>query len=85
METSKKDTSILPTLFPGSVGLSNPLSDTKTQQQTEIKRKASIDNATQRSARTHTTITESTVTQTSTDPGVTKTTTVEIVRHASLE
>jgi hypothetical protein len=85
--TTKRDIPIIPTIFPGSVGLSNPLSDNKSLQQIEIKRKNANDNLTKRSARPHAAIIESTIIQTSsTDPGVTKTTTTttEIVRHASL-
>ena len=83
METNKRTPLVLPTIFPGSVGLSNPLSETKSQQHIEIKRKFSNDNLTKRSVRPHAAIIESTLIQTSTDPGVTKLSTAEIVRHAS--
>ena len=85
METNKKNSSIFATLLSGSVGLSNPLSATKTQQQTEIKRNTSVDSPSKRSARSHAAIIDNTLIQSSTDSGVTKTTTAEIVRHASLE
>jgi hypothetical protein len=73
------------------VGLSNPLSNNKTQQRTsepEIKRKVSNDNVTKRSARPHGAIIDSAILQSSIVPGVTKphifSTTEEIVRHATL-
>jgi hypothetical protein len=90
VETTKKNHTIIPTIFPGSVGLSNPLSDKKIHHQqqiteTEIKRKIFNDNLTKRPARPHVAIIENTLIQSSIDPGVTKTTTAEIVRNASLE
>jgi hypothetical protein len=97
VDTTKKDISIIPFLFPGSVGLSNPLSNKKQQQQqqqqqiseSDIKRKISNDNITKRSARPHGTVIESTVLQSVINPGVTKpqvfTNTAEIVRIASFE
>ncbi|CAF4335234.1 unnamed protein product [Rotaria socialis] len=88
VKTTKNDIPIKPTLFPGSVGLSNPLSDSKSQQQLhhhhhqqqqqqtseiEIKRKISNDNVTKRAPRPHGAIIESTVLQAVIDPGVTDT------------
>jgi len=71
------------------------LSDNNSQQQqqqhqqqisqTEIKYKVSNNNLPKRSPRPHGAIIESTIIQPSIDPGVTKTTTAEIVRNASLE
>jgi len=67
------------------------LSDNKTQQQqqrvssTEIKRKISSNSPPKRSARPHAAIIESTIIQSSIDPGVTNSTTMDIVRNASLK
>ena len=86
METIRKDLSILPNIFPGSVGLSNPLSDNKSSQEhIDIKRKVSTDNITKRSARPHAAVIDNTIIQTSINPDVIKTTTTEIVRIASLD
>ncbi|CAF2720531.1 unnamed protein product [Rotaria sp. Silwood2] len=80
VKTAKKGISILPTLFPGSVGLSNPLSDNKFQQEqqqqtseTDIKHKISNSHITKRTARPHGTVIESTVLQSPIVPGVTDT------------
>lgn len=84
METTKKESSAFASLFSGSVGLSNPIGATKTQQHTEVKRNISLDSPSKRAARSHAAIIDNTLIQSSTDSGVTKTTTAEIVRHASL-
>jgi hypothetical protein len=62
METMKKDLSILPTLFPGSVGLSNPPSNNKQQipPSPELKRKFSADNAIKKPTKSQQTFIEST-------------------------
>jgi hypothetical protein len=91
VQTTKKDISIIPILFPGSVGLSNPLSDKKQQQQqtfeSDTKRKISNDNIAKRSARPHGAVIESTVLQSVINPDVIKpqtfSATAEIVRIAS--
>ncbi|CAF1607978.1 unnamed protein product [Rotaria sp. Silwood1] len=93
IKTTQKDISILPTLVPGSVGLSNPLSNNKSQQEQEqqtseidIKRKTSNSHITKRAPRPHGTIIESTVLQSSIEPGITDTnissTTVETTSNA---
>jgi len=86
METVRKDVSNLPKIFPGSVGLSNPLNENKSEQ-IDVKRKVSNDNIAKRTARPHAAIIDNTIIQTSINPEVTKTTTTttttEIVRIAS--
>jgi hypothetical protein len=82
----KKDISILPSLFPGSVGLSNPPSSNKQQMppSPELKRKFSGDNVIKRPIRPQRTIIESTILPVSNDSNTTKpqifSTTAEIVR-----
>ncbi|CAF1085922.1 unnamed protein product [Adineta steineri] len=106
IDTSKKDISILPALFPGSVGLSNPLSgghkpqpqqqplppqQQQQQQQiseSEVARKISNDNVTNRSARPHGVVLESTVIPPSVDSVVANTeivsTTSEAISNANV-
>ncbi len=65
------------------------MSDKKIQQeqtsQIEIKRKILNDHVSKRTARPHAAIIESTLIQTSIDPGAKQSITKEIVRNASLE
>ncbi|UJR22746.1 hypothetical protein I4U23_025778 [Adineta vaga] len=76
-KTNKKDVTIIPTIFPGSVGLSNPLSDHKQHQhqqqifESDTTRKISNDNITNRSTRPHGIIIDSTVIQSSVDSAIT--------------
>lgn len=85
-ETMKKDISILPSLFPGSVGLSNPPSNNRQQMppSPELKRKFSGDNIIKRPTRPQHTIIESTILPVSNNSHTTKpqifSTTAEIVR-----
>jgi hypothetical protein len=62
METMKKDISILPALFPGSVGLSNPPSKNRQQlpPSPELKRKFSADNVIKKPTKSQQTFIEST-------------------------
>jgi len=82
----RKDISILPNFFPGSVGLSNPPSNNKQQMppSPELKRKFSGDHNIKRSTRPQRTIIESTILPVSNDSKTTKpqifSTTAEIVR-----
>jgi hypothetical protein len=92
--TEKKDISIIPTIFPGSVGLSNPLSKIKFQQpkqqisKPEITLKISNNNVKKRSTRPQGTVIDSTVIQSSVNSDVTKPqifpNAAEIVRNAPL-
>ncbi|UJR26280.1 hypothetical protein I4U23_007619 [Adineta vaga] len=63
METMKKDISILPNLFPGQVGLSNPPSNNKPQMPAspELKRKFSGENSLQKTNRVQRNINEITI------------------------
>ncbi|CAF1150695.1 unnamed protein product [Adineta steineri] len=63
LETMHNDLSILPSLFPGSVGLSNPPSNNRPQipPSPELKRKFSAENSIQKSNRTQYTINENTI------------------------
>jgi hypothetical protein len=82
----RKDISILPNLFPGSVGLSNPPSNNKQQMppSPELKRKFSGDNAIKKPTRPQRTIIENTILPVSNESNKTKqqifSTTAEIVR-----
>jgi hypothetical protein len=82
----RKDISILPNFFPGSVGLSNPPSNNKQLMppSPELKRKFSGDHNIKRSTRPQRTIIESTILPVSNDSKTTKpqifSTTAEIVR-----
>jgi hypothetical protein len=64
MEITKKDISILPSLFPGSVGLSNPPSTNKQQippASPELKRKFSADNILRKPSKPQRTVIETTI------------------------
>jgi hypothetical protein len=82
----KKDSSILPNLFPGSVGLSNPPSNNKQQipASPELKRKFSGDNIIKKSTRPQRTIIDNTILPVSNESNTTKqqifSTTAQIVR-----
>ena len=84
METMKKDISILPNLFPGSVGLSNPPSKQQPPASPELKRKFSGDNVIKKPTRPQRTIIESTIVPVSNNSNARKaeifSTTAEIVR-----
>ncbi len=88
--TEKKDISIIPTIFPGSVGLSNPLSKIKFQQisKPEITLKVSNNNVKKRSTRPQGAVIDSTVIQSSVNSDITKpqifSNAAEIVRNAPL-
>ena len=77
MEVPKRDISILPTLFPGSVGLSNPINKNtpaKTQPVPEpaVKLELLKETPTKRTGRPHGAIIDSTVIQAPTEPVVQK-------------
>ncbi|CAF1084668.1 unnamed protein product [Rotaria sordida] len=84
-ETTRKDVTVLPTFFPGSVGLSNPPSNNKQQMPAspELKRKFSDDHSFKKSTRPQCTIIETTILPVSNDSNIPKpqifSTTAEII------
>ncbi|CAF2715042.1 unnamed protein product [Rotaria sp. Silwood2] len=90
-ETMKKDSSILPNFFPGSVGLSNPPSNNKQQipASPELKRKFSDDHTIKRPSRPQCTIIETTILPVSNDSNTTKpqifSTTAEIIPNVNAD
>ncbi|CAF0720973.1 unnamed protein product [Rotaria sp. Silwood1] len=91
LETMKKDVSVLPNFFPGSVGLSNPPSNNKQQlpPSPELKRKFSDDHIIKRPSRPQCTIIETTILPVSNDSNTIKpqifSTTAEIIPNVNAD